>query len=304
MQYEGFLEQVNQKDTVFLMDLAWHLHRYFYAFRHMHARVNGTLQPIGHVHGVLRELMNIKRSYPNAAIVFCEDGVPTWRKEIEPEYKAGRPALEYDIWQDVDGLLSLCCTVSDVYVAGRSDLEADDVMFSLAKRLEEDTSRADIFIFSGDNDLLQAVTDRVSVVRKLSRSGEMDYYDPPRVQEKYHGVEPQSLPIFRAIVGDKSDNLEGLYRFPRKLASRICGAVEQLSDIPDLNMEGLTPAMRKHLDSLRANMDIVTRNYELMRLRVETSIGITRICGEDKALECLEKLRIRSLPDYFEITIA
>ncbi len=98
--------------------------------------------------------------------------------------------------------------------------EADDLMFRLARSQLNGSEPHGIFIYTNDNDLLQAVCDeeqsgiKISVLK--SRRSNIWEWDVEKVMLKF-GVMPFQLPIYRAMAGDKSDNLEGVGRVDKDL---------------------------------------------------------------------------------------
>ena len=62
-----------------------------------------------------------------------------------------------------------------------------------------------IVLMSTDKDFLQLVNHRVSVWSPTKKK----MYDPPKVLEDY-GIPSHNFAVYRAIDGDKSDNIDGV----------------------------------------------------------------------------------------------
>jgi 5'-3' exonuclease len=139
-----------------------------------------------------------------------------YRVELYPAYHAHRdpmPAELREQWQKAPLLLeSLGWTVSD-----SPDLEADDVMFSLARVEEEDGGTA--LLFTGDRDLFGAVSERVAVA-ELHKGPESVEIGPAEVRERY-GVPPELVADFIALRGDPSDGLPGAPGVGAKTAAEL-----------------------------------------------------------------------------------
>ena len=277
---------VKNADEVFLLDLSWHLHRNWHIFKWMSAGDNGLGRPTGHIYGILNTIQSIKEKNPKAVIILCKDGVPIERNDmfnsVESSYKEGRPELEFNFYDDVPVIVALSYMVPGVYLAYDPCKEADDIMYALAKQTEE-ISEAKIYIFSGDDDLLQGITDRIKVIRKFEGKGDIEEIDnnyiltDETMLKKFHGVDSHHLPYYRCIVGDKSDKVPGIPRFPREFASRIAKSCEKFGDI--YNFKGpLSKTEQKYYDMLLSSdwKSVIEMNYNMMKLTSDIDVPLSR----------------------------
>jgi DNA polymerase-1 len=275
--HEEFVTYCADKSPVFLLDTSWHLYRSHFVYPTLTTHIQEEERPSGHVYGVVKVITDIKHFFPSAVIVLVEekkegDGKLAWRKALLPEYKEGRTALEYNIFGDLNDIYTIAMLFPDVYVASSPGMEADDILYSLAKQLERQTSP--VYIYSGDNDLLQAVTERIHVVKGIIDGG-LDIYDSARVMEKF-GVTPQNLPLYRAVTGDSSDKIPGLLRFPRKILTDILSSASTIDEMIQVEREYWTAANRKQAHRIQEDRSIVERNLLLMQLS-EIPCTISRI---------------------------
>ena len=302
---------VEGKDRIFLLDLSWFLHRNHHSFSWMGVDINGYTRPTGHIYGVLYTIETLKTKFPNCAIVICQDGIPVERQELagqtETGYKDGRAELSFDFYKDIPVIESACYLTSNVYWAFNHDKESDDIMYALAKQVKE-ISDIPVFIYSGDNDLLQAIDEQIKVVRKTAQNGdliEIGEYEVTTQEEftkKFHGVSPQKLPFFRAIIGDSSDNIKGLPRFPRALAKEMAMSAESLEDM--CKFQGVTATERKYVDMLNSNWDCVALNYRMMKLSSEIEVNLFRKRPEvDKVLSVLGDLKMNRYLRYLGVEV-
>src|SRR5262249_57802498 len=81
--------------------------------------------------------------------------------------------------------------------------EADDVIGTLARRVERDGM--EVVIVSSDKDMLQLVTDKVSM---LNPAKDDAWYNPEAVK-KFMGVRPDQISDLFALMGDTIDNIPG-----------------------------------------------------------------------------------------------
>ncbi len=81
--------------------------------------------------------------------------------------------------------------------------EADDVIGAIARRAE--AAGMLVVIVSSDKDMMQIVTDRVSM---LNPAKDDEWYDPAKVKE-FLGVAPAQVADLFALKGDAIDNIPG-----------------------------------------------------------------------------------------------
>lgn len=299
---------VEGRSQVFLVDLSWFLHRNYNTFRWMSVDVNGYKRPTGHIYGVLYTVATLRTKYPNCAIIICQDGVPVERQELYAKqgviYKDGREDLEFNFYKDIPSIEQLCYLTSRVFWAYNEDKESDDLMYALAKQIEE-ISDCDVLIYSGDNDLLQAVDDQVRVVRKTGKDGELIEISNLEITtdkvfvNKFYGTDSFHLPYFRAIVGDSSDNLKGIARFPRKLAHQIAMSCEQFDDM--FKFQGVTNNEKKYCALLVEEQEKVRVNYQMMKLSADFNVKLKRKKPDiDKSLALIEELQLSKYKRYLQ----
>lgn len=169
----------------------------------------------GAIHGFLLTLLRVRAEYaPSARVVICWDdwdGGPAKRREIYSAYKKKDepPDLErievaQQVWKQQEGLMEFLSQMN-VSQCRSVGWEADDVMGTLAKRHSSKGEK--VFIFSGDRDLLQCVSENVTVLRPGFK-GEVSVETPATVLEKF-GVPVERFVDYKALVGDPGDNIPG-----------------------------------------------------------------------------------------------
>lgn len=215
---------LHKYDYIYYMDLSWVFHRSFHSYQGFTAEVDGMVRPTGHIYGTLRAVHMLLSTYPNTAVVVCVDGVPVSRKDMAGGYKASREKPSYPFMKDISPTLDMLLLIPNVYIAFHPTLESDDLMFALSQKLTRHNAQA--FIYSGDDDLLQGIRENICVVREINKGVptriDRDYVvNDKRMVEKFHGTEPINLPTYRSIIGDHSDELPGVPRFPRDVAVKL-----------------------------------------------------------------------------------
>lgn len=299
MESKEFVKKYDYNE-VFLFDLSWHLHRSFHVFGddRFSTVIDGQKVPTGHIFGLLRAIITVRERYPDSLIVLCKDGFPVRRHELmgnevirnedgtfslteKASYKADRVKPSFNIYKDIEVLEKMLALLPNTVFAYHPEQESDDLMYTLARYYGSKGSL--VFIYSGDDDLLQTISSKVCVVRHIdAKTKEFQIMDETYViNSNKFGVTPPQLPVYRAIVGDTSDKINGVFpRFPRDIARCISSLAQTYEDVVELlnnkpeeiynlNKESLKTTKStfiKYVDILRENLPIFKRNYEMMKL--------------------------------------
>jgi 5'-3' exonuclease len=249
-----------------LADTPWLLYRAFFSLPK--SIVDGEGRPVNALLGTVNALLTLIDPPPGAgqaeaprAVVACMGAEQAdYRVELYPPYHAHRdpmPAELAEQWQRAPELLAaLGWTVS-----GSEDLEADDVMFSMA--VEEAAAGGQALLVTGDRDLYGAVGERVAVV-ELLKGGRHGLIGPGEVRERY-GIEPALVPDLIALRGDPSDGLPGAPGIGAKTAAELLRRYGPLEDLLAAAEAAATKTMRD-ADEIRPRIAAVLReNAELLR---------------------------------------
>jgi DNA polymerase I len=217
-----------------------------------------TGQPTNAVYGFTAMLINVLRDEkPTHVAVAFDRGEPTFRHEQWVEYKANRRETP----EDFRSQLSLIFEVLDALGIRRLSApgyEADDLIATLAT--EAAAEDMDVLIVTGDRDVLQLVSGRVTVLMTRRGITEMTRFTPETVAEKY-GLSPAQYPDFAALRGDPSDNLPGIPGVGEKTATKWIaefGSLQALVDRVDEVKGKAGDALREHLGSVLRNRQLTS----------------------------------------------
>src|SRR2546427_593310 len=156
-----------------------------------------------------RLLADYKADY--LACVFDARG-KTLRGDINPKKKANRAPTPDGLGAGVEPLLD-AIRASGWPLLQIEGVEADDVIGTLAREAEKRGLRC--VISTGDKDLAQLVSDRVTLVNTMSN----ERLDPAGVQAKF-GVRPERMLDYLTLVGDSVDNVPGVDKVGPKTAAK------------------------------------------------------------------------------------
>jgi len=192
---------------------------------------------------------------PTHVIACFDRGLPQKRVAIFEAYKAQREAMP----DDLRSQFALVRRILDVYAIPALELEgeeADDVIATLAAQAEREGEET--VVVTGDNDLLQIVDDRTTVLVR-TRMGGVIRYDPAAVRARYE-LDPRQLPDYRGLKGDPSDNLPGIPGVGEKTAIKLvkaAGSLDALLAAPALaGTPKLEALVREHGEVARRCRDV------------------------------------------------
>ncbi len=224
------------RKTLYLIDGSGYIFRAYYAIRPLS---NSKGLPTNAIYGFTTMLLKlIREAKPEYLAVAFDTKEPTFRDEMYAEYKANRseppddlvPQFEY-IPKVVDAL-----NISRLVKPG---FEADDLIGTVAKKGVEEGY--DVVIVSGDKDLMQLVSDRVTMWDTMKEK----YYTPKEVEERF-GVEPEKVIDVLGLTGDTSDNVPGVTGVGPKTATKLIQEYGSLENVLN-NAEKVSGKLKENL---------------------------------------------------------
>ncbi|MFF3002006.1 5'-3' exonuclease H3TH domain-containing protein [Kitasatospora sp. NPDC057940] len=165
---------------------------------------------------------------PEVLVVFDGEHGSAERTATDQEYKANREATPEALKP-----LQFLAPVKDgldahgIRWAEVENAEADDVIATLATQT---AASRPVLIMSRDMDFYQLLDDRVRILNR-SRKSAQRIITADEVVTRY-GVTPAQWPAFRALTGDKSDNIPGVHGVGPKVASALLHDGMRLRDLP------------------------------------------------------------------------
>ncbi len=184
-------------------------------------------EPTAGIFGFARELIRILEQEKPEYMAVAFDTGKTFRDEMFPEYKATRAKMPDDLRPQIERIREMV----DKFNLPRLEMEgfeADDVLGSVARLAAE--QGVGVKIITGDRDLLQLVNERTAV---YVAGDNKTYVTDQDVANSKFGVPPQQVIEYKAIVGDKSDNIPGVPGVGEKTASRLLEKYSTLDEIYD-----------------------------------------------------------------------
>ena len=143
--------------------------------------------------------------------------------------------------------------------------EADDVLGSVAKIANE--QGVGVKIITGDRDLLQLVNERTAV---YVAGDDKTYVTDQDVANSKFGVPPQQVIDYKAIVGDKSDNIPGVPGVGEKTALRL---LEQYGTLDEIYAH-LDEVETRWQTKLEAGKDSAYMSRDLATIRTDLPVKL------------------------------
>jgi DNA polymerase-1 len=201
--------------------------------------------PIGGVFGFASIAIEIiKQLEPDyIAVAWDIKGTSTSkRKEIYPEYKAGRTKPPEDFYAQLPALREILAAFNwPLYEIDH--YEADDIIGTFAAHAG--ASDVETCIVSGDYDMLQLIAPKTSVYITKKGGTDLTKYDSDAFVEKY-GVQVEQFVDYKALVGDKSDNIPGVRKIGPKAAETLLGKYNTIDGIYE-HIDELKGAQQQNL---------------------------------------------------------
>jgi DNA polymerase I len=278
--------------TLLLLDGHSLAYRAFYALREVDMSTT-TGQPTNAVFGFTSMLINLMRDEtPTHIGVAFDVSRATFRREMYPEYKAGRTETPDDFRGQVE-LIRMVLDALRIRWTAVENYEADDVIATLTKQAEAQGVR--VLICTGDRDALQLVDDQVTVLYPRRGVSDMTRFTPAAVEEKY-GLTPTQYPDFAALRGDPSDNLPNIPGVGEKTAAKWVREYGSLTALA----EQVDTVKGKAGDALRENLASVLRNRQLTELVTDVGLDLTI---DELAREDWDREQVHTLFDDLQFRV-
>lgn len=264
---------------LYLVDVSSMFFRAFYAIRPLS---NPAGMPVNAIYGFLSMTVKLLREIRPDYMAFCFDRKePSFRKEIDPRYKANRTEMPEDLVPQVPYIRTLSEALG-IPCVDKLGLEADDIIGTLTRLGRE--HGLEVVIVSGDKDFAQLVKPFVSMYDTMKDIR----YDESGVIEKW-GVEPSKMIDYLALVGDSSDNIPGVAGIGPKGAQKLLAEYKSLEDIYENLGEISSASVKKKLE---AGKDEAFLSKRLVTIVCDAELGFQ---PEDLRLKPIHREGLQTL---------
>jgi DNA polymerase I len=207
----------------------------------------------------------LEQERPDYLAVAFDTG-KTFRDKLYPEYKGTRAKMPDDLRPQIERVRQIV----DAFNVPRLEMdnyEADDVLGSVARKAV--AQGLGVKIITGDRDLLQLVDDRIIVnLPGKTLSEARDFFARDVVE--YLGVRPDQVVDYKALVGDKSDNIPGVAGIGEKTAISLLDAYGNLEGVY-AHLDEISGSVRTKLEKGRQD---ATLSYELAAIVTDLDVPL------------------------------
>lgn len=229
-------------------------------------RRTSTGLPVNAVHGFVRYFWDAVQRFNPSHIICCWDmGSKTFRTEQFGAYKANRPDAPLDLIPQFD-LVKEVVESFGIPNIGLAGYEADDCIGTLA-RLH--SNEAEVYVVTGDHDMLQLVNDSVTVAIMKKGHGNYALYTPDYLMEERR-LTPSQVIDLKGLMGDTSDNYPGVRGIGEKTALKLVLEYGSIDTILE-RLHELPASIRTKIEN---DLEMLHLSRQLARINCEVPIEL------------------------------
>lgn len=205
------------KKKLYLLDgmaLAYRAHFAFIKSRLKNSEGIATGPILGFANTLVKLL---EEEEPSHIAVAWDTHAPTFRHDIDDQYKANRPPQPDELKVGIPLIKEMLDGFGIVNIE-QDGYEADDIIGTIANNAKEED--VDVFLVTPDKDFMQLVDNHITMVKPDNKNGGFVLIDREGVME-YFGVYPDKVIDVLAIIGDTSDNIPGVPGIGKKGAPAL-----------------------------------------------------------------------------------
>ncbi len=233
----------------------------------------------------------LEEDYSHILITF-DTSKPTRRHLAYDGYKAGREKMP-DEMRVQTPLIHEYLKHKNIKTLAIDGFEADDIIGTFAKEAEKDMK---VDIYSSDRDLLQLISDNVTV--KLIKRGLSDVEAvTPELYFEQFGISHKYIVDLKGLMGDPSDNIPGVKGVGEKTAIKLIkeyGSLESIMAQKE-NIKG------KLGENLRNEEENAYLSYDLARIDLDVPVEMSidevkkTSTDEDSLIDFYRRMDLNSL---------
>lgn len=247
------------------------------------------------VYGFSSILLNLINGEKPDFIAVCFDmAKKTFRHEEYKDYKATRKKAPDELYAQIPRIREIVKTF-EIPIYEEEGYEADDVLGALAQQAEK-TGEIKTYIFTGDKDTLQLVTENINVLMPTKGLKEPMTYDVQKVLGKF-GLSPKQIPDLKGLQGDASDNIKGVKGIGPKTARTLLQKYGNLENIYS-NLNEIKGATKEKLQKDKESAFFSRRMATLitdLKTKLDINACITHEYDQQKIQKLFTDLEFHSL---------
>lgn len=237
-----------------------------------------------------------KRFQPTHVVFTFDHGRSDFRRQIRASYKANRNGSSSSEYVSTlvpqFKLFTEFLDIIGIPHLRYKGVEADDLIASIVHKAYPFPT----MIVSADHDILQLVSETVTVFRNSIGKSPETIFDRQAVVNKY-GLAPEHLPTMWALQGDKGDNIIGIPKVGPVTAAKM--VKEWGTDLDEIIKND--PKCVGYEDVLRENLDMIKLSGDRFANLIPDDLDLEFTPTYSKELrEYFERFELKSLVNKFD----
>lgn len=230
------------------------------------------------------------------AVAFDLKG-PTFRHERFAGYKIQRKPMPDDLSAQIPTIKEIL-TAYKVPIFEKKGYEADDIIATLSRRLSAPDLQ--IFIVTGDKDILQTVTENIKVINP--HKGD-EILDEQWIRQRY-GVGPDKIGDIIGLAGDNSDNIPGVPGIGEgraiELIKRFGGLEAVLAETGEIGNKAQRKNLQEFAEQAKMSKELAQLDFNVPELAGEDGADLLKTLKVSEAdtarlIEIFRELEFKSL---------
>lgn len=250
-------------------------------------------------HNMFDNVMKLEE--PTHVLVAFDAGKTTFRTELYEEYKGGRAKTPSEFREQLPFIRELIHNLG-VKTYELPNYEADDIIGTLATEAKD---QYEVVILSGDRDLLQLVSDDVTVDITVKGVSEIEVYTPEKVAERYDGLTPAQVVDLKGLAGDTSDNIPGVTKVGEKTAIKLLKEYDTVEGVYEHVDEMKKSKLKENLQNDR-DIAFLSKELATINRKAPVTIKLEDLAYQGKDLERLipfyQEMNFKSFLDKLNVT--
>lgn len=215
------------------------------------------------VYGFTTMLLRIlEEEQPTHLLVAFDAGKTTFRHSTYKEYKGGRQKTPSELSEQFPVMKELL-DAFDIKHYQLDQYEADDIIGTLSRAGNDEDFQ--VTVISGDKDMLQLVSDHVTVHVTKKGISDIEKYTPNYMVEKME-ITPEQIIDYKALMGDSSDNIPGVPGVGQKTATKLIKQYKNLEEVyehlEEIGGKKLKENLTNHKEDAFMSKELVTINRD------------------------------------------
>lgn len=273
------------------------VHRAFHAYPSTLQTTDGI--QVNAVYGFTVMLLSALKLFdPKYVLCAFDTSKPTFRHIEFVDYKATRKPTDQSLIAQFP-LVEEVLKAFNIPILKKEGFEADDILGTISKSITNGkwvNENLELYILSGDRDLLQLVNEKVKVCLPSGNFKNLVAYDKQETY-KYMGIYPEQIVDYKAIAGDSSDNIPGIKGVGNKSALEL---LQKYGDL-DTIYKNLKDVKPRQANLFLEGLEQAELSRKLARIEQEVGIDVhleeclLRDFEKERVLEVFKKYSFRSL---------